>query len=132
MRFLRQVVGNMAKRQWYRNFRRVAANSVLKEEGNERLRAYIDKSQTTVMDWVLLIPIYKVCDREVGYEGGGRRRDPWWQQTAARKQLRVTLEEILVAARTQQPEFRRCGEGGEWAEVAESEPGSEEFWYSRV
>ena len=96
MRFLRQVVGNMAKRQWYRNFRRVAANSVLKEEGNERLRAYIDKSQTTVMDWVLLIPIYKVCDREVGYEGGGRRRDPWWQQTSARKQLRVTLEEILV------------------------------------
>ena len=60
---------------------------------------YIDRMKATVAEWVALRPILYVYDRETGYEGGGRRRDPWWKKTAARKHLSATLKEILVAAR---------------------------------
>ena len=49
-----------------------------------------------------LQPIFGVCARETGYEGGGRLREPWWQQAAAEKQMRDTVEEILAAARERQ------------------------------
>ena len=58
----------------------------------------------TVAEWVTLRPIYEICNREMGYEGGGMRRDTWWRKTAAWKQMRATLENILVAARVQQRE----------------------------
>ena len=44
-------------------------------------------------------PIFDVCAREIGYKGGGRLRVLYWSQKAAEKQLRVTVEAILVAAR---------------------------------
>ena len=46
-----------------------------------------------------LRPVLDICDREAGYEGGGRRRDPWWRKMEARKQLSATLEHISAAAR---------------------------------
>ena len=45
-------------------------------------------------EWVALRPILEVCDRETGYEGGGRLREPWWRQMAVRKQLSATLKKI--------------------------------------
>ena len=36
-------------------------------------------------EWVELRQILEVCDRETGYEGGGRRQEPWWRKTADRK-----------------------------------------------
>ena len=45
--------------------------------------------------WVALNRIFGVCAREIGYEGGGRRRDTLGQQDMAKKQIRETLEEIL-------------------------------------
>ena len=50
-------------------------------------------------EWVALRPILEVCERETGYDVEGRRQNPWWRQTAARKQLSATLKEILAAAR---------------------------------
>ena len=80
-------------------------------------------------DWVALRLILEVCDRETGYEGGGRRRETWWQERADRKQLIETLEEILVAARAQRRESGRHGEVGEGGEVADYYLGIKGTWY---
>ena len=69
--------------------------------GTETLGTYTDKQQETVVYWVALRPIIDICNRETGYEGGGRRRELWWRQTAAQNQLSATLEDILAAAKAQ-------------------------------
>ena len=82
-----------------------------------------DKQQAPGAEWVALRPIMMICNRETDYEGGGRRREPWWQKTAARKQLSSTLEDISMAARAQRWESGRRGKGGGDREVAESVAG---------
>ena len=43
---------------------------------------------------VALSPLFEVCSRETGYEGGGGGWEKvWWRQEAIEKQLRATLEE---------------------------------------
>ena len=71
----------------------------------------------------MLMPIYDVCNSYMGYEGGGRSREPWGWQTAAQKNLMDTVEDILAGARTQQQGSIRIGEGEGREEVAESESG---------
>ena len=93
-------------------WRQVASYKVLKKSGTQSLRAYIDRRQATVAGWVALCPILEVCDREMGYEGGGRCREPWWRQTAARKHMSVMLKEISAASREKRWESGRCGGGG--------------------
>ena len=61
--------------------------------------AYINNWQASVAEWVELRPIVDIYDKDMGYGGGGRRRDLWRRQTAARKNLNATLYEILVAGR---------------------------------
>ena len=79
-----------------------------------------------------LIPIYEVCGRDTGYKEEGRCREPWWQKTAAQKQLRAALEEIWVAARAQRRESGRCGKGKGREEAVEYKSGSEGSWYSGI
>ena len=50
-------------------------------------------------EWVALQPIFYVCTRDTGYEGGGRLLVPWWRQEAAENQMEVTVEAISAAAR---------------------------------
>ena len=64
-------------------------------------------------------------DRETGYEGGGRRWELWWIQTADRKQLSATLKEILAATRERRWKSGRRGRGGGGErESEESEEGT--------
>ena len=56
----------------------------------------------TVAEWVAIRPIFDVCARETGYEGGGRLQVPWWRQKAATNQMRFMVEEILAAERERQ------------------------------
>ena len=65
--------------------------------------------------------ILKVCDRDTGYEGGGRRQDPLWRQTASRKQLSATLTDILAAEMEWRWKSGRCGGGGRDRDAEESE-----------
>ena len=95
MGLLRQVTGQKAKRQRYKTWRGASSSRVLKDAGNQTLGTYIDKRQATVVYWVVLRLILNICNRETGYEGGGRRRDTWWRQTPDRKQLSAALEDIL-------------------------------------
>ena len=77
MGFLRQVTGQMSKRQRDGTWRHRTAVSVIKEAGTHTPGTYIDKRQATVVEWVALRPILEVCDRKAGYEEGGRCREPW-------------------------------------------------------
>ena len=76
-------------------------------------------------EWVALRPILEIYDRDTGYEGGGRRREPCWRKTASQKQLNVALEDILALPRARRCESGRRGEGGGGREVAESDAGSD-------
>ena len=93
---------------------------------------YIDKRQATVAEWVALRPILGVCDRETDYEGGRRRREPWWRQMAARNHLSATLEDILVASRVQSWESIRHGKSGRDRKLADYDAGSDGPWYARM
>ena len=75
--FHRQVTADMAKCQRDETWKSAAAASVLKEVLTQTRGKYIDKTQATVSEWVVLMPILEVCDRETGYKGGGRRREKW-------------------------------------------------------
>ena len=72
---------------------------MIKEAETQTLEAYIDKHKVTVAEWVVLRPILGICNRKTGYEGGGRRHETWWRQTADMKQLSERLEDILAEAR---------------------------------
>ena len=54
-----------------------------------------------VAEWVTLRPIFDVCARETGYEGGRRLQLPWRRQDIAENQLNITVEAIFSAARVQ-------------------------------
>ena len=56
--------------------------------------------------WVDSRPIFKVCARETGYNGGGNIWEQWWRQASAEKQLRVTLGDIFA------PAWQGKGRGG--------------------
>ena len=65
-----------------------------------------------VEEWVALCPIFEVCAKDKGYEGGGRLYEKWWQQKAAERQTKTTLKYISAAAWEQrQQESVRRGEG---------------------
>ena len=110
MGFLRQVTGENSKQLRYGLWRQVAAKQFLQGAGIQPLRAYVDRIQVKVAEWVALRPISGVCSKETGYRGGGGVRVLWWRQEAAEKQLKFTVEAILAAAATvwQQQEYGRC------------------------
>ena len=55
----------------------MAEETVLEKSVTQPLGNYIDRMQVTVAEWLALRPISEVCDKETGYERGGRRREPW-------------------------------------------------------
>ena len=102
----------------------MVAEKFLEKAGNQSLGTYIGTRQSTVTEWVALHPILEVCYRETGYEEGGTRREPWWRQTAYRKQLGASLKDIFVAEREWCWKSVRCGRGGGDRDAEESEDGS--------
>ena len=93
--FLRQITGKQARRKVDGTWYNPEAEEVQEAAGTQLAKTYIGRIQEMVAQWVALRPIIKLCIREMGYEGGGRRRDTWWNQEAPETQLRATLEEIL-------------------------------------
>ena len=71
MGFLIQETKLKAKSLNYKSWRRVVSDKVIQGEGTQPLHAYLDRIQERVDKWVALRPIFEVCARETGYEGGG-------------------------------------------------------------
>ena len=75
------------------------AEELQEAAGTQMVRTYIWRQQENVAQWVALHPLFEVCERETGYEGGGRRREAWWRQEASEKQLWATLADLREAKR---------------------------------
>ena len=73
------------------------AEGIQEEAVTQSVRIYIEIRQATVAQWVAIRPLFEVCARETGYEGGRRRMEVWWFQEATEKQLRVTLADSWEA-----------------------------------
>ena len=67
--------------------------------GTQLFTTYTRKGHGAVAQWVALRTIFEVFTREMGYRGGGRRRDAWWRQEAPETHIRENLEEILQESR---------------------------------
>ena len=79
MGFLRQVTRKKATRLRDESWRKVTAETFLQGAGTQPLQTYVDMIQATVVEWVALRPVFDVCVRGTGYEGGGRLRVTWWR-----------------------------------------------------
>ena len=77
MGFLNQITGQREVQQEDGTWRQVEEKKVLEKAESHSLGNYIERIHATVAEWVELRPILEVCDREVGYEGGGSLQDPW-------------------------------------------------------
>ena len=99
----------------------MAAEKVLEKSGTLSLGTYIERRQEILAEGVASRPILEVCDIETYCEGGGRRRDPWWRQTAARKQMSATLKDILAAASERRWKSGSHGGGKGYRNAEESE-----------
>ena len=99
MGFLQQVTKSKTKLLRDELWQKSEAKKVLQGVDTQPLQTYLEKRQAIVAEWVVLRPIFDVCARDTGYEGGERLRVPWWRQAAVHKQLKVVVEAILAAAR---------------------------------
>ena len=83
--FLHQMMGKKDRRLGGKTWQQEGADKEIHMAGTKPLREYINKRQATVAERVDLRPIFKVCVKEAGYEGGGGGgfREPWWQHADA-------------------------------------------------
>ena len=86
--FLQIITGKRARRLGDGTWETPGAEGIQEAAGNQSARIYIERRQATVVQWVALHPLFEVCAREKGYDGGGRRRKTCWRQEATEKQLR--------------------------------------------
>ena len=80
--FLRKVTRIQAERRRDGYWRQVKADEFLLGVGTQTLRKHVDRQQATVAEWVATRPIFDVCARETGYEGGERLQVSWWRRKA--------------------------------------------------
>ena len=83
--FLKIIMAKRVKQLEDGTWKTPGAEDIREAAGNESAGIYVERQQTTVAQWVALRPLFEVCARETGYEGGGRRRKVWWRQEATEK-----------------------------------------------
>ena len=69
------MTGMKYQRLGDKNWRKEGTDRVLQAEGTKPLRKIFNKRQAVVAEWVPLQPIFEVCAKEMGYEGGERLRN---------------------------------------------------------
>ena len=114
--FLIQVTKLKAKRLKEGLWWKVAAKKVLQGAGTQPLHTHLYRRQATVVEWVALPPIFKVCARDTGYEGWGKLQEPWWRQATAEKTAEGSVRRYFgggkeLAATGIQQAWRRRGRG---------------------
>ena len=71
---LRQIPGKRAQRLGDGVGETSGVEGVQEAAGTHSAMTYIGIRQATLSQWVALHPLFEVCARYKGYEGGGRRR----------------------------------------------------------
>ena len=93
MEFLRMITDKRTKQLGDDIWKTPGAEVIREAVGTQLARIYKEQWKVTVEQWVALRPLFEVCERETGYEGGGGRRKVWWRQEATEKKLRSNLED---------------------------------------
>ena len=68
--FLPMITRKRAKQLEDGTWETPGAEGIREAAGTQLDRIYIERCQTTVAQWVALRPLFEVCARETGYEGG--------------------------------------------------------------
>ena len=97
--FLQMIMEKRAKKFGDGSWETPVAEGIRKAAVTHSDRIYTEQRQATIAQWVELRPLFEVCARKKGYEGGGRRRKVSWSQEATRKKLRATLEDTQESKR---------------------------------
>ena len=69
--FLQMITGNIARRLGDGTWETPGAEGVREAAGTQSARIYIERRQETVAQRVVIRPLFEVCARETGCEGGG-------------------------------------------------------------
>ena len=77
-----QIKGKRARRLGDRAWETPIAEEVQEAVGTQSDMTYIGRQKATMTQWVALRPLFEVCARDKGYEGGRRRGKAWWHQEA--------------------------------------------------
>ena len=77
MGFLIHITGKKALRKADGTWVTPRAELVWEVERTQSEMTYIGRRQGTMAQWVVLRPIFQVCTKGKGYEGGGRKRGAW-------------------------------------------------------
>ena len=93
------ITGKRTKQLGDGTWETTGAESMREAAVKQSARICIERRRATVAQWVALRPLFEVCSRETGYEGGGLRRKVWWSQDMTEKQLRTTLEDSRESKR---------------------------------
>ena len=80
--FLRMIAGKRTKQLGDGTWETVGEEFIQDSVGTQSASIYTERRQATVVQWVVLRPLFEVCARYKGYEVGGRRRKVWWRQEA--------------------------------------------------
>ena len=69
--FLKKVTRKQAMRRMGISWRQVKSEAVLQGAETQTLMTYMDRRQATVAEFMAIRPIFDVCERYMGYKGGG-------------------------------------------------------------
>ena len=78
--FLRMITGKRSNNLGDRIWETPGEEGIQEATGNQSDRICIEQKKANVAQWVALRPLFEVCARDTGYDGGGRRRKVWWRQ----------------------------------------------------
>ena len=78
--FLQMITGERSRKLGDGKWETPGEEVIREAVGIHLDRIYIERRQATVSKWVALHPLFELCTRETGYEGGGRRKKLWWRQ----------------------------------------------------
>ena len=68
---LQMITGKRTRRLGDGTWENLGAEGAQEAAGTQSDRIYIEIQQVTVVQWVALRPLFEVCTRKTGYEGGG-------------------------------------------------------------
>ena len=75
--FLQMITGKIENQLGDETWETPGSEGIQEAAVTQLYRIYIERQQATVEQWGGIRPLFKLCTRETGYEGGGQRRKVW-------------------------------------------------------
>ena len=86
--FMQLIAGNKARLLVNGTWETPGVEGVQEAAGTQSARIYVEKWQATMVQWLVLRPLFEVCARETGYKGWGEKEEG---VVAPRVNIKTTL-----------------------------------------